>query len=243
WSMINKDQIPSEDDVELSNMTFGQKLYATRRLFPVMGLILFVLGSIYAGWATATEAAALGVFGALVLSLVTGNLSLGTFKDSLLGATRTSCMITFIIAGAAFLSLAMGFTGIPRMLAESISAMGLSPTELIIMLTLFFMVLGFFLDGISMVVLTTSIVLPMVEKSGIDLMWFGIYVVLVVEMSQITPPVGFNLFVMQGLTKINILKIAGYALPFFFLLLTAIVLLTVFPQIATWLPELMTAKK
>jgi tripartite ATP-independent transporter DctM subunit len=242
WSMLNKDQIPSEDDLELASMSFKQKLYATRRLFPVMGLILFVLGSIYAGWATATEAAALGVFGALVLSLVTGNLSLNTFKESLLGATKTSCMITFIIAGAAFLSLAMGFTGIPRMLAESISAMGLSPTELIIVLTLFFMVLGFFLDGISMVVLTTSIVLPMVEKSGIDLMWFGIYVVLVVEMSQITPPVGFNLFVIQGLTKINILKIAGYALPFFFLLLIAIVLLTIFPQIATWLPELMTRK-
>jgi len=242
WSILNKDKIPSEDDIELASMSFKQKLYATRRLFPVMGLILFVLGSIYAGWATATEAAALGVFGALVLSLVTGNLTLNTFKESLLGATRTSCMITFIIAGAAFLSLAMGFTGIPRMLAESIAAMGLSPTELIIVLTLFFMVLGFFLDGISMVVLTTSIVLPMVEKSGIDLMWFGIYVVLVVEMSQITPPVGFNLFVIQGLTKINILKIAGYALPFFFLLLIAIVLLTVFPQIATWLPELMTRK-
>ncbi|HIP95372.1 MAG TPA: TRAP transporter large permease subunit [Leucothrix sp.] len=242
WSMLNKDKIPSEDDTELSDMTLEQKLYATRRLFPVMGLILFVLGSIYAGWATATEAAALGVFGALFLSLVTGNLSLKTVKESLLGATRTSCMITFIIAGAAFLSLAMGFTGIPRMLAENISSMGLTSTELIIVLTLFFMVLGFFLDGISMVVLTTSIVLPMVEKSGIDLMWFGIYVVLVVEMSQITPPVGFNLFVMQGLTKINILKIAGYALPFFFLLLTAIVLLTIFPEIATWLPELMTRK-
>lgn len=242
WSMLNKDKIPSEDDTELSQMSFKQKLYATRRLFPVMGLILFVLGSIYAGWATATEAAALGVFGALFLSLVTGNLNVTTFKESLLGATRTSCMITFIIAGAAFLSLAMGFTGIPRMLAENISSMGLTPTQLIIVLTLFFMVLGFFLDGISMVVLTTSIVLPMVEKSGIDLMWFGIYVVLVVEMSQITPPVGFNLFVMQGLTKINILKIAGYALPFFFLLLTAIVLLTLFPEIATWLPEVMTRK-
>ncbi len=242
WSMLNKDKFPQEDDEELTSMTFGQKLYATRRLFPVMGLILFVLGSIYAGFATATEAAALGVFGALVLSLVTGNLSLQTFKDSLLGATRTSCMITFIIAGAAFLSLAMGFTGIPRALAESISVMGLSPTQLIIVLTLFFMVLGFFLDGISMVVLTTSIVLPMVESSGINLLWFGIYVVLVVEMSQITPPVGFNLFVMQGLTKINILKIAAYALPFFFLLLTAIVLLTVFPEIATWLPQLMTQK-
>ena len=242
WSMLNKDKFPMEDDQELSSMTFGQKLYATRRLFPVMGLILFVLGSIYAGFATATEAAALGVFGALVLSLVTGNLSLTTFKESLLGATRTSCMITFIIAGAAFLSLAMGFTGIPRALAESISAMGLSPTQLIIVLTFFFMILGFFLDGISMVVLTTSIVLPMVESSGINLLWFGIYVVLVVEMSQITPPVGFNLFVMQGLTKINILKIAAYALPFFFLLLIAIVLLTVFPEIATWLPQLMTQK-
>lgn len=243
WSILHKDQIPTNEteiDKQMQQMSFKQKLYATRRLFPVMGLILFVLGSIYAGWATATEAAALGVFGALFLSLVTGNLSLKTFKESLLGATRTSCMITFIIAGAAFLSLAMGFTGIPRMLAENISQMGLSSTELIIVLTFFFMILGFFLDGISMVVLTTSIILPMVEKSGIDLLWFGIYVVLVVEMSQITPPVGFNLFVIQGLTKINILRIAAYALPFFLLLLTAVVLLTVFPQIATWLPTLMT---
>lgn len=240
WSILNKEQIPSEDDNEISQMSLKQKLYATRRLFPVMGLILFVLGSIYAGWSTATEAAALGVFGALFLSLVTGNLSIETFKQSLLGATRTSCMITFIIAGAAFLSLAMGFTGIPRMLAENIAQMGLSSIELIVVLTLFFMILGFFLDGISMVVLTTSIILPMVEKSGINLLWFGIYVVLVVEMSQITPPVGFNLFVMQGLTKINILRIAAYAIPFFLLLLTAIVLLTAFPQIATWLPTLMT---
>lgn len=240
WSMLHKDQIPTEDDNKISQMSFKQKLYATRRLFPVMGLILFVLGSIYAGWATATEAAALGVFGALFLSLVTGNLNLSTFKQSLLGATRTSCMITFIIAGAAFLSLAMGFTGIPRILAENISQMGLSSIQLIVVLTLFFMVLGFFLDGISMVVLTTSIILPMVEQSGINLLWFGIYVVLVVEMSQITPPVGFNLFVMQGLTKINILRIAAYAFPFFLLLLVAIILLTAFPQIATWLPTLMT---
>ena len=240
WSILNKNQIPKNNDEETKKLSLGEKLYATRRLFPVLGLILFVLGAIYAGFATATEAAALGVFGALFLSFVTGNLSLETFKESLLGATRTSCMIVFIITGAAFLSLSMGFTGIPRALAETISAMGLSPIHLIIVLTLFFMVLGFFLDGISMVVLTTSIVLPMVEQSGIDLLWFGIYVVLVVEMSQITPPVGFNLFVMQSLTKINILRIAGYALPFFFLLLTAIILLTAFPGIATWLPTLMT---
>ncbi len=237
WSMLNADKLPEDDSPDLP---LRKKLYETRRLFPVMGLIIFVLGSIYAGWATATEAAALGVFGALSLSLVTGNLSLNTFKDSLLGATRTSCMIIFIIAGASFLSLAMGFTGIPRLLAEQISAMGLSPVMLIAVLTLFFMLLGCFLDGISIVVLTTSIVLPMIERSGIDLMWFGIYVVLVVEMSQITPPVGFNLFVMQGLTKIDILSIARYAMPFFLLLMTAIILLTAFPGIATWLPTLMT---
>jgi len=149
-------------------------------------------------------------------------------------------MITFIIAGAAFLSLAMGFTGIPRLLAENISTMGLSPLMLIVVLTLFFMVLGCFLDGISIVVLTTSVILPMVESSGINLMWFGIYVVLVVEMSQITPPVGFNLFVIQGLTKVNILTIAQYALPFFLLLMLAIVILTLVPEIATWLPMKMT---
>ncbi len=237
WSALNRGELPKDDSPDLP---LAEKLYMTRRLFPVLGLILFVLGSIYAGWATATEAAALGVFGALLLSLVTGSLSLGTFKMSLLGATRTSCMIIFIIAGAAFLSLAMGFTGIPRLLAEQISTLGLSPVMLIAVLTLFFMLLGCFLDGISIVVLTTSIVLPMIERSGIDLIWFGIYVVLVVEMSQITPPVGFNLFVIQGLTKINILSIAKYALPFFLLLMTAIVILTAFPELATWLPAKMT---
>ena len=238
WSMLNSARLPEDDSPDLP---LREKLYLTRRLFPVLGLILFVLGSIYAGWATATEAAALGVFGALFLSWVTGNLSRETFMSSLLGATRTSCMITFIIAGAAFLSLAMGFTGVPRLLAEEIAAMGLSPVMLIVALTFFFMLLGCFLDGISIVVLTTSIVLPMIERSGIDLMWFGIYVVLVVEMSQITPPVGFNLFVIQGLTKVDILRIARYALPFFLLLLTAIVLLTAFPGIATWLPAQMTS--
>jgi tripartite ATP-independent transporter DctM subunit len=239
WSIFNKEKIPQDSS---PNLPLREKLYMTRRLFPILGLILFVLGSIYAGWSTATEAAALGVFGALLLSILTGNLSFKTFKLSLLGATRTSCMIMFIIAGAAFLSVAMGFTGIPRLLAENISAMDLSPLMLIAILTLFFMVLGCFLDGISIVVLTTSIILPMVERSGIDLLWFGIYVVLVVEMSQITPPVGFNLFVIQGLTKINIMRIARFALPFFLLLLFAVVLLTAFPQIATWLPQSMSSR-
>lgn len=237
WAIFNAGKLPGDD---IPVLPFRQKLRATRRLFPVLGLILFVLGSIYAGWATATEAAAIGVLGALALSLVSGTLNAETFTSSLLGATRTSCMIIFIIAGAAFLSLAMGFTGIPRMLAEQISALGLSPVMLIIALTLFFMLLGCFLDGISIVILTTTIVLPMIEGSGIDPIWFGVYVVLVVEMSQITPPVGFNLFVIQGLTKIDILKISRHAVPFFLLLMAAIAILGAFPQLATWLPMKMT---
>jgi TRAP-type C4-dicarboxylate transport system permease large subunit len=151
-------------------------------------------------------------------------------------------MIAFILAGAAFLTVAMGFTGIPRMLAESIGALELSPAMLLVALTVFFVVLGCFLDGISVVVLTTAVILPMIEAAGIDRIWFGIYLVLVVEMSQITPPVGFNLFVLQGLTGRNILQVAQAALPFFFLLLAAVVLIVVFPELATWLPDQMTRR-
>jgi TRAP-type C4-dicarboxylate transport system permease large subunit len=165
-----------------------------------------------------------------------------TFKDSLMGATKTSCMIMFILAGAAFLTIAMGFTGIPRALAENISSMNLSPGWLLFALTIFFIIMGCFLDGISVVVLTTSVVLPMVEQAGINLMWFGIFLVMVVEMAQVTPPVGFNLFVLQGLTGKNILLIAKYAMPFFFLLMLAALLISVFPEIVTWLPQKMTEK-
>jgi C4-dicarboxylate transporter, DctM subunit len=159
-----------------------------------------------------------------------------------MGATRTSCMIIFIIAGAAFLSIAMGYTGIPRAMAAFIRDMGLSPYTLLFALTILFVILGCFLDGISVVVLTTAIILPMVQAAGIDLLWFGIYVVLVVEMSQITPPVGFNLFVLQGLTGRNILYIAYAALPFFLLMIVAVILLVIFPEIATWLPRLAMAR-
>lgn len=236
WALLNHKRMPPAEP----DMPLVQKFRASMSLFPVVGLILFVLGSIYGGLATATEAAVFGVFGALALSGLTGTLTRKTFMASLMGATRTSCMIAFILAGAAFLTIAMGFTGIPRALAEYIATLGLSPLGLIVVLTLFFVLLGCFLDGISVVVLTTSVVLPMVEQAGIDLLWFGIYLVLVVEMSQITPPVGFNLFVLQGLTGKNILRIARYSLPFFLLLLIAVVLVTAFPMIATWLPALMT---
>jgi C4-dicarboxylate transporter, DctM subunit len=232
WALIYPDKVPPAGEV----VRVLQRLAGSWRLLPVIGLIVFVIGSIYAGIATATEAAAFGVAGALVLSALTGQLTWKSFTDSLMGAMVTSCMIAFILAGAAFLTVAMGFAGIPRELARWIAVMDLSPAMLLTALTVLFILLGCFLDGISVVVLTTAVILPVVQAVGIDLIWFGIYVVLVVEMSQITPPVGFNLFVIQALTGRNILQVAYAALPFFFLLLVGVVLITVFPEIVTWLP-------
>jgi tripartite ATP-independent transporter DctM subunit len=216
-----------------------RKLRDSISLLPVVLLILAVLGSIYAGIATATEAAVLGVAGALLLSLLQGTLTRASFTDSLMGATRTSCMIALILAGAAFLSLAMGFTGLPRHLAAWIGSLQLSPLALIVALTLFYMVLGCFLDGISAVVLTMAVVEPMVRQAGIDMLWFGIFLVIVVEMAQITPPVGFNLFVLQGMTHHEIPFIARAALPMFGIMVLAVVLVVAFPEIATWLPAQM----
>lgn len=236
WATINKDKMPAAEP----SIPFAEKIRASGRLIPVILLIAAVIGSIYGGVATPTEAAAFGVVGALILSGLSGSLSKESLLDGIMGATRTSCMICFILAGAAVLTVAMGFTGVPRELAAWIAHMDLSPYALLAALTVFFVVLGCFLDGISVVVLTTSVILPMVQAAGIDLLWFGIYVVLVVEMSQITPPVGFNLFVLQGLTGKNLFKIAVSALPFFFLLLFAALLISVSPGIVTWLPTQMS---
>jgi tripartite ATP-independent transporter DctM subunit len=235
WALINKQKMPPAEPP----LPFMKKILASRRLIPVTLLIAGVIGSIYGGLASATEAAVVGVALALVLSWWMGSLDRETFTASLIGATRTSCMIAFILAGAAFLTTAMGFTGIPRNLAEWISGLGLTQWQLLTALTAFYILLGCFLDGISMVVLTTSIIIPLVQKAGFDLIWFGIYVVLVVEMAQITPPVGFNLYVLQSLTGRNIFAIARDTVPFFILMCVAVALLAAFPQIALWLPSTM----
>ncbi|MBY4677360.1 TRAP transporter large permease [Marinobacterium arenosum] len=239
WASLNRDELPKHSEEQIS---LSAKLKALRQLLPIVALIGFVLGSIYGGLTTPTEAAALGVVGALALAAVTGSLSGSSFRESLLGAVKSSCMIGLILVGAHFLTIAMGFLGIPKALAEWIGQMTLSPMELLIYLTVLFVVLGCFLDGISVVVLTTAVVLPMVQQAGIDLLWFGIYIVLVVEMSQITPPVGFNLFVIQSLTGKDILYVARAALPFFLLILVAILLITWFPEIVTYLPTTMTQR-
>ena len=236
-ALVNPAIFPKEEQ----RYSLIEKLRASRRLIPVLVLITCVIGSIYLGIASPTDAAAVGVVFSCILAWTTGSLSIKMLKESLMGATITSCMIAFILIGAAFLAVSMGFTGIPRNLATWIGSFQLSTYALLAALTVFFIVLGCFLDGISVVVLTTSIIMPMVEQAGIDPLWFGIYLVIVVEMSQITPPVGFNLFVIQGLTGINILRIASAALPFFLLLLLAVAAVVVFPGIVTFLPTLMTS--
>ena len=235
WSLINKKEMPKI----LEEYSFLEKIKRSKQLLPVILLISAVIGSIYTGVATATEAASLGVVGALILSYFQKSLTLETFKLSLLGATKTSCMIAFILAGSTFLSLAMGFTGLPRNLAIWIQGMELSPYVLILVLMIFYIILGMFLDGISAVVLTMAIIEPMIRQAGFDMIWFGIFLVIVVEMAQITPPVGFNLFVLQGMANKDMGYIARSAFPLFLLMVLAVVLVVIFPEIALWMPEQM----
>ena len=235
WSLKNKKIMPviSED------FSFFKKIKQSGQLLPVILLIFAVIGSIYAGIATATEAASLGVLGALVLSFFQKSLTKDSFSKSLLGATKTSCMIAFILAGSSFLTLAMAFTGLPKNLAVFIDTLQLSPYMLLLVLTIFYIILGMFLDGISAVVLTMAIIEPMIRQAGFDMIWFGIYLVIVVEMAQITPPVGFNLFVLQGMAKKDMGFIARSAFPLFLLMILAVVIIISFPQLALWLPEQM----
>jgi len=235
WALVHPGAVPQITE----RTTFAQKLAASRHLIPVVALIGLVLGSIYAGVATATEAAAFGVVGALAISALQGSLTRRTFGESLMGATRLYCMIALILAGAAFLTLSMGYIGLPRDLATWIGGLGLTPFALIVALAGFYILLGCFLDGISMVVLTMGVILPTIEAAGIDLLWFGIFLVVVVEMAQITPPVGFNLFVLQNMTGRQITWIAKQTLPMFLLMCVAVLLIWYFPGLVTWLPQQM----
>lgn len=237
WSYLNRKTFQPMQEVDVSNI--GRRLLD---LLPVLILIMSVIGSIYAGIATATEAAALGVFGAILLSALQRTLTLASLMESIMGAVRTTAMIMLILMGAGFLSLAMGFTGIPRALAEGIDAWDLSPLMLIVMLTVFYIILGCFLDGLSSIVLTMAIIEPMVVQAGFDMLWFGVYVMIVVEMAQITPPIGFNLFVLQGMTGRDIGFISKASFPMFCVMGVFIMILYMFPQMALWLPETLSSR-
>jgi C4-dicarboxylate transporter, DctM subunit len=236
WSLLNPGKMPPADPP----VPWLEKIYRSRRLIPVALLIGSVVGSIYGGFATPTEAATIGVVGALILAAIGGGLTRETFMESLMAAMRTSCMISFIIACAACLTIAVAFVDIPRSLAAWVNAMHLSPYALLTVLAVFMLILGCFLEGISIIVLTSSVMLPMVQAAGIDLLWFGIFVVVLIEAAQITPPVGFNLFVLQSITGKDILAVTKAAIPYFCVLMLLLVLITIFPEIVTALPRMMT---
>ncbi len=238
WAIMHPEKQPAPG-VEMS---FMQKLRASGNLIPCTLLIVFIVWVLVAGLATATECAAYGVLGSLAIAWWGGSLTWKSFFDSLLGATRVSCMIMFILAGAAFLSMTMAYTGIPRALAEWVASLGLSPYALIGVLAVVYLILGTALDGISMIVLTSAVVLPMIQKAGFDLIWFGIFIVLLVEIAEVTPPVGFNLFVLQNMTGKDSNTIARAAIPFFVCLVICIAIITVFPQTVTWLPDVVMNK-
>jgi tripartite ATP-independent transporter DctM subunit len=233
WALLN----PGKTPTAVEEMTFGERVRRAKNLIPCLVLIFFIMGVMFTGVATATEAAAFGVLGALAIAWWSGTLTRASFLTSLMGATRLSCMILFILAGASMLSSCMAFTGIPRALAEWVAASQFSPHMLILVLAAIYLLLGMAIDGISMIVLTTSIVLPMIEAAGFDLIWFGIFIVILVEIAQITPPVGFNLFVLQTMARREANYVARAALPFFAMMLLAIVIVSAFPAIATWLPD------
>ncbi len=234
WALLNPSKQPPKEPA----MSFVEKMKASAQLIPCALLIVAVIGTMFAGWATATEAAGFGVLGALILAGVTGSLTWRNFIDSLMGATRLSCMILFILAGAAFLTKAMALTGIPAALASGVAALNLGPYGIIAILTIVYLILGTALDGVSMIVLTTSVVVPMVQQAGFDLIWFGIFIVLLVEIAEITPPLGFNLFVMQTMTGKEQTEVAWASLPFFLMLVVTVVLITLFPvTLVTGLPE------
>ncbi len=238
WALLNPDKTPKED----MKLSFGEKLYRSRHLIPCTVLIVFIVWVMVIGWATATESAAYGVLGSLAIAWWSGGLNRDSFWQSLMGATRLSCMIMFILAGASFLTTCMAFTGIPHALAEWVVSLNPGRYTLIAVLAGIYIVLGTALDGVSMIVLTTSIVIPMVQKAGFDLVWFGIFIVLLVEIAEVTPPLGFNMFVLQTMSGRDSNYVAYASIPFFFMMLICIGLITVFPEIATWLPDYLLGK-
>lgn len=238
WSIRNPSQVPAADPPS----TFWEKIKKSGNLIPCSALIVFIVWVLVAGYATATECAAYGVFGSLAIAAYSRSLTWKNFWEGLMGTTRTSCMIMIILAGAAFLTKTMAFTGVPRELAEWVNGMNLSPYALIGCLVVVYLILGTALDGISMIVLTAAVVLPMIQKAGFDLIWFGIFIVLLVEIAEVTPPVGFNLFVLQNMTGKDSNTIAKASIPFFMCLVVCILLITIFPDVVTFLPDLVMGK-
>ena len=219
--------------------TWMDRLRNSPKILPVIILIAFVLGSIYAGWATPTEAAAIGVLGSAVLGIVTGGITFKVFTQCLVGTVKTNCMVMLILIGASFFSVALGFLGLPKWLSATLVAHGATKFEVILLITCVYLFLGCLIDGYSMIVMTVPMFLPLMQEYGMDPLWYGIFVILLVQVANITPPVGFNLFLVTGLANRSIGFISRAVLPFIAVIIGFIGLITLFPEIVLFLPRLM----
>ena len=237
-ALVDKNVVPKTKE----SYTWEQRMHALKELFPILLLITVVIGSIYGGFATPTEAASLGVLFSFILALYFKSFSMAILKLSLANTIKTTVMISFIIAGAGFLSQVVGFLGIARALSSFIASLGLTPLMLIVVVAVMYIILGMMLDGISMVVMTLPIVLPIITLAGFDALWFGIFLVFMVEMSQVTPPVGFSLFVIQSISGESIGYIIKATFPFFLIMVLITTVVTLFPEIVFYLPNQMIGK-
>ena len=226
-------------DEQTNSTTFLESLIL---LSPIIFLISIVMGAIYTGIATPSEAAAVGVFATLIILWKEKQLTFNMIKEAMTATLLSSTMVCSILISAALLSTAMGFLHLPSELAEYIASLDLSPIYLLISLACFYIILGLFLDGISITVMSLPITLPIIIQAGFDPLWFGIFLIILIELGQITPPVGFNLFVLQGLTKEKISTVAKASFPFFILMCIAALILCFIPEIALWLPNTLLDK-
>lgn len=232
-------ELKKRKEEKAKRYSFAEKMRSLPKIFPVLVLISFVLGSIYAGWATPTEAAAIGVLGAAILGLITRCLTFKTFVDCLVGSVKTNCMVMLILIGASFFSVVLGFLGLPKWISATIVSYGVGKYAVILLITCVYLILGCLIDGYSMIVMTVPMFLPLVQAYGMDPLWYGIFVVILVQIANITPPIGFNLFLVTGLAEKNIGFISKAVMPFIAIMVFFTILLTVFPQIVLFMPSMM----
>ncbi|MFM9882592.1 MAG: TRAP transporter large permease [Burkholderiales bacterium] len=239
WIMVRAVIDPSIQPTQHEQASWFDRLRALKDLLPVLFLILAVIGSMYSGVASVTEAAAIGVGGAVVVAACQQTLTWPNMKMALLSTVRTCSMIGLILCGALFLARVMTLLGIPAAVSVWVQSLGLSAAMLILLLFVIYLILGTALDGLSAMVMTLPVALPLVLAAGFDKIWFGIFLVVTIELSNVSPPVGFNLFVIQQMTGDTQTRVALASLPFCILLCAFVVLMTVFPELIAWLPKTM----
>lgn len=215
------------------------RLAGLKDVVPLLLLAGLIFGGIYAGVMTPTEAAGIGAAGAMVIAALYRCLSWDVVRRSLLDTLRTNAMILLIVVGAQIMSFALVSAGIPRAIVASINALQASPTLVLVLVCTMYLVLGCLVDALSLMLLTLPVVFPVMVAAGYDPLWFGIVLVLLLEIGLVTPPVGLNLFVIQGLAKADLSDVAWGSLPYVMLLLFGVVMLAVFPELVLWLPRQM----